>query len=276
MGQRTTFDTGTGQFVVRDKLEVLQDSNLANTTIDNLTVSGILVTDNLTNPDISVSGNLTVIGTLETNNLTASNIDQTIVAQGDAEFVGNLSVTSTLTVQNDLIVQEDFFVFGNLVQSNVQELETANSFITLQSNVTYGALAAANSDVGIKFVYPKYNTASRHVGFFGWDQSTSSFTFLDNIDLADLNERNPVGTPADIKFGTVNQGIWQASIIQVPHGGTGNSTFTANGVLYGSGQAAIQSTAAGSYDSNSSIGELLRVSSTGAPEWSNVIDGGTF
>ena len=59
--------------------------------------------------------------------------------------------------------------------------------------------------------------------------------------------------------------------LAVAHGGTGVSTFTDNGVLYGDGANALDVTAASSAD-----GSILQADSGGAPAFSNIIDGGTY
>ena len=55
----------------------------------------------------------------------------------------------------------------------------------------------------------------------------------------------------------------------VGYGGTGASTFTSNGILYGNGTGIIQATGAGT------TGYFL-YSNAGTPAWTNVIDGATF
>ena len=59
--------------------------------------------------------------------------------------------------------------------------------------------------------------------------------------------------------------------LAVTEGGTGVSTFTDNGVLYGDGANALDVTAA-----SSANGSILQADSGGAPAFSNIIDGGTF
>lgn len=276
MGQRTIFDTGTGQFIVRDSLDVLGNSTLSDTVVSNLTVTGTFITDDITTPAVTVTGDLNVDGTLRTNRLQAGNVQQAIVTEGDTTIDGNLLVTANATIQQDLIVQNDFFVLGNITLSDVEQTETSNSFIVLQSNVSYGTLVAANSDTGVKFVYPDFTAAANRVGFFGWEPSSESFKFLYDIPPANLTDKNLAGSFAEMQVGIISRGEWRANIIAVPYGGTGANSFVQNGILYGDGVSPVKSTAAGSYDSNASIGEILRVSSTGEPEWSNVIDGGTF
>lgn len=47
--------------------------------------------------------------------------------------------------------------------------------------------------------------------------------------------------PQIIQVGNINQGSWQASSVQVPYGGTGQTTFTANKLLIGNGTSPISS-----------------------------------
>ncbi len=77
------------------------------------------------------------------------------------------------------------------------------------------------------------------------------------------------GQASIVTLGTVTTGVWQGDDVGVAYGGTGVSTFTSNGILFGNGAGAIQVTAAGA-------DTYFLKSNSGTPEWSNVIDGGTF
>lgn len=51
---------------------------------------------------------------------------------------------------------------------------------------------------------------------------------------------------SNIKYlGTIGKGVWQGSVIAVSYGGTGKSTLTTNGILYGQGTSAVAVTMAG-------------------------------
>ena len=70
--------------------------------------------------------------------------------------------------------------------------------------------------------------------------------------------------------------------LEVQYGGTGASTFTTNGIVYGQGASPMQVTAAANManpgtgsDATTSF-QVLTVTSTGVPVWTNTIDGGTF
>jgi len=69
--------------------------------------------------------------------------------------------------------------------------------------------------------------------------------------------------------GTLTAGKWNADVITVPYGGTGETTFTQNGILYGNTAGALKVTGAGTE------GQVLQASSTGVPQFA-MLDGGTF
>ena len=67
-----------------------------------------------------------------------------------------------------------------------------------------------------------------------------------------------------------------SSTLAVGSGGTGATTFTSNGILYGNSTSAVQASAAGTWDSTYSVGQLLSVNSSGVPTWTNTVDGGGY
>ena len=78
-------------------------------------------------------------------------------------------------------------------------------------------------------------------------------------------------------FGRTNTAIYTPiSGLTVGQGGTGASTFTSSGIIYGNGTGALQVTAiAGSADQTWS-NQILTVTNAGVPVWSSAMDGGTF
>ena len=64
---------------------------------------------------------------------------------------------------------------------------------------------------------------------------------------------------------------WNGNTIGVAYGGTGLTTATARGVIFGNGTSAMGVTAVSAID-----GSFLREDATGNPYWSNTIDGGTY
>jgi len=80
-----------------------------------------------------------------------------------------------------------------------------------------------------------------------------------------FTDSNITGTAANVS-GTVAVG----------NGGTGLTTVTSNGVVYGNGSSAVGVTAAGAWDATNAVGQILSVNSSGVPTWTNTIDGGTY
>lgn len=73
--------------------------------------------------------------------------------------------------------------------------------------------------------------------------------------------------------GTITSGEWKSTTapIGVSYGGTGNTTFTSGGVLFGNGTSALSSTSRAVLD-----GSVLTQNATGSPFFTNVLDGGIF
>jgi hypothetical protein len=69
--------------------------------------------------------------------------------------------------------------------------------------------------------------------------------------------------------GTLTAGVWNATTISVPYGGTGVTTFANNGILFGNVTSGIRVTAAGTE------GNVLQVNNQGTPLF-GMLDGGTF
>ena len=89
----------------------------------------------------------------------------------------------------------------------------------------------------------------------------------DNIDIASTY----VGQSSITTLGTVTTGVWNATTIATANGGTGLTSATSRGIIYGNNGSTMGVTAASAID-----GSFLREDSTGNPYWSNSIDGGTY
>jgi hypothetical protein len=118
--------------------------------------------------------------------------------------------------------------------------------------------------------------------FFGFDRTggadgNGAWTFIE--DASDTN--GVFGVTGD--RGTVVLGDLELDTdLEVQYGGTGVSTFTTNGILYGNSTGALQVTAAANISSPGSGNDIttsyqiLTVTAAGVPVWTNTIDGGTF
>ena len=79
-------------------------------------------------------------------------------------------------------------------------------------------------------------------------------------------------------YGRVTAATYSAiSGLTVPQGGTGVSSFTTNGIVFGNGSGAMGVTAlAGSGSDQTWSNQILTVTNAGVPVWSSTMDGGTF
>ena len=197
----------------------------------------VATTDNVTFNNVSVNG------TLSSDDITAA----TLTASGHVVISGNLTVNGTTTTVNSTTVTIDdplFTLAGDTAPSSNDAL-----------------------DKGIEFRW--HNGTAAKLGFFGFDESTEEFTYIPDA----TNTSNVMsGTKGTANFGTLKLD----NALTVPYGGTGRTTATANGIIYGNGTGVMGVTAAGTWDSTHSVGQLLSVNSSGTPTWTNTIDGGTF
>jgi hypothetical protein len=96
----------------------------------------------------------------------------------------------------------------------------------------------------------------------------------DSVDIA----ADYIGQGTIINLGNVTAGTWNADTINVNRGGTGRTTFTLNGILFGNTTTGLLATASGLtvYDVGQSIGGFLTTDNLGVPIWTNIFDGGSF
>jgi hypothetical protein len=122
------------------------------------------------------------------------------------------------------------------------------------SSFTSGALLVGNGSGAISELANSTYTAT---GSAGAAKTVTSLT-------VDAYGRVTAATFTDISGLTVSQG------------GTGASTFTTNGIVYGNGTGAMQVTAAAGTSDQTWSNQILTVTNAGVPIWSSALDGGQF
>ena len=234
---------------------------------------------------VSASSTLAVFNTTAT----------TVNAFGASTATAIGAATGTTTINKDLTVAGDVKLGNNTIKASdgTTAITTSGADVTVAGNLTVNGTSTIVNSTTVTtndslFKYADENTAnSVDTGFYAEYvvSATTKFSGLFN-DASDSNkfklfidsQSEPTTTVntgatgytmgtlvANITGGTVS-GITD---ITVADGGTGVSTFTSNGILYGNGASAIQVTAAGA------DGYFLK-SNSGTPVWSNVVDGGTY
>ena len=230
-------------------------------TTDNISTSFTIAGGSGSPAVIAGGSTLTFAGT--------SNEINTAITAGQVQ----IGLPDDVTIGQDLSVTRNLVVSGNLtVNGTTTTVATTNTVVSdLLLELGNGVTGAPSSDAGIIIERGTSNNA-----FMGFDESedkfivgtgtftgasTGNLTITVGTLLANLESSNVTITGGSIT------GITD---ITVADGGTGASTFTANGVIFGNGTSALGVTATGT------AGQVLVSGGSGAaPSFSN-IDGGTF
>lgn len=225
--------------------------------VDNyLTVAnaGISVTDGSTSTTIDGDGGtLTFSGTSNEVTVSESSGTITIGLPDDVTIAGELNVSENAVISGNLVVD------GTLSYLNTTNLAVQDPLIKLANNNTTDSV-----DIGF---YGKYST-TKVAGLFRDASDSGKFKLFNELTVDPTTTVNTGGSgyaAATLVLGSLELG----TDLAVTHGGTGASTFTSKGILYGNGTSALQVTAAGSE------GKVLQAGSGGTPEFGD-LDGGTF
>ena len=224
--------------------------------------------------DVAIAGDLTVTGNdIKSSTATALTLDGAdVTVAGDLKVGGNdiksSSGTTALTLDGANVT-----VAGNLTINGSSTIVNSTTVTIDDVLLKLATDNSANSvDTGVYAEYVEAST-TKYAGFFRDASDSSIFKFFKGLETEPSTTVNTAGTgyavgtiSANFTGGTVSS---LASAIGVVDGGTGAATFTSNGILYGNGTSAIQATAAGT-------DTYILKSNAGTPEWSNVIDGGTY
>ena len=228
----------------------------------------------LSSADVSIAGDLTVTGndikSSSATALTLSGADVTVA--GDLQVTGN-DIKSSTGATAITLSGADVTVAGNLTVNGSSTIVNSTTVSVNDSLFKFADENSANTvDVGF---YAEYiaSANTKYAGLFKDASDSDTFKLFKDLQSEPTTTVNTSGTGysigtlvANLEGGTVSS---LASAITVANGGTGATTFTTNGVLYGNGTSAVQATAAGTN------GYFL-YSNSGTPAWTNVIDGGTY
>ena len=237
-------DTGSDTIALGTDTLTFTGGTGVTTSVAADTVTFAIGQDVGTTADVTFN-DVTVNGTLSSDDITATTVT----------IAGNLTVTGTTTTVNSttISVTDPLIFVGN-------------------DNDSTDAV-----DLGIFGMYDSTGSQDQYAGLFR-DSSDGKWKLFKDLESAPTTTVNVSGTgytvatlvanlEGSLSGGTVS-GL--SSAIGVGDGGTGVTTLTANGVLFGNGTSGIQATAVGS------AGQVLTSGGSGvAPSFGN-IDGGTY
>ena len=248
---------------------------------------------------VIIKGDLQIDGTTTTVNSASMSVNDPTIELGDPTTPVTLTAEATGGQPVVVVDAIDQLQVGDSVTSSaagipnstvINSINTGTKAVTLSNNLSQtmavGAVLVTVSgaddalDRGVKVHYNSSGT--NQFGFFGYDRTggqdgAGAWTFIENA-----TDTNTVfGVTGD--RGTVVLGDLELDTdLEVQFGGTGVSTFTTNGILYGNAAGAVQVTAEanmstpGAGSDVSTSFQVLTVTAAGVPVWTDTIDGGTF
>jgi len=309
-------DAGTKEYYVFDgytpeltgnSIDVANASfNTANINVGYVKSAGII--NNGYNLNTHIQGLYNLANTTST---TASNANaNTIYTQGvDATQNTNITHADTkaqaaFDKANGSVQASSSFTFGQMVvadgNSSLKSLANASYSLTgsLSASKTitsltvdaYGRVTAATgADIAIDASQITAGTLGVTRGGTGASTFTSGQMVVGNGTGAlqtvanvstisvSVTSANTVGSIATDAYGRVTTFTQQAiSGLTVGQGGTGRSTFTTNGIIYGNSTDGLLVTAAAGTADQTWTNQILTVTNAGVPVWSTALDGGTF
>ena len=187
---------------------------------------------------------------------------------------GSETAAVTIGLPDDVTIGRDLTVTGNLVvQGTTTTIDTTQ--LLVEDNLI--RLATNNSGDTTDFgLYGVYNDgAQKYAGIVRDASDSGTFKLLEGITTEPTGTTVTGGTLAALDVGALSAGATTLSSLSlttdlaVTHGGTGASSFTDNGIIYGNGTSALSVTSAGTE------GQVLQAGASGVPEF-GTLDGGTF
>ena len=180
-------------------------------------------------------------------------------------------VNTSLSI-TDLTLSGNLVVNGTLTTIDTDNLSVEDSLIQIARNNT----STDSLDIG---VYGSFGaTGAKYTGVFR-DATDGKWKFFTGLTVAPNSTVDTAN--ASFAIATIVANLESANVqitggsitgitdLSVADGGTGRSTFTTNGVIYGNGTTGLLVTAAGTN------GQVLQANASGVPVFAD-LDGGTF
>jgi hypothetical protein len=173
-------------------------------------------------------------------------IDRTLHLQGEQNVTLFMEADTDNLNESEhpriIMTQDGNFVYGsvgfgggsdNLLISTAGDGFTPDIIFQTSGSYTNPGTGTIPSPIG-------YSTAMTISG------STQNISINETLNVDTINEfTTNAGVTIEtvhLENGIVDSGIWNASVITVPYGGTGNSSLTDNAILYGNGVAPVSAT----------------------------------
>ena len=225
------------------------------------------------------TGNVTVPG-----KITANGIDLQEYIAG-AYTVGNAAVTSTSTLTSGAIVigagGNNVTTLSNSTYTLTGTLGAAKTITSLTVDAYGRVTAATAADIaGLTVAQGGTGAVTFSNGGLLVGSGTGAIGVLANTNFALTGTLGAAKTITSLTvdaYGRVTAATaGDISGLTVAQGGTGASTFTSKGIVYGDGTNAMAVTAAAGTSDQTFSNQILTVTNAGVPVWTTTLDGGQF
>jgi hypothetical protein len=238
-----------------------------------------------------LNNNATVInfaGAATTINIGATT--GTTIIKNNFEVDLNTVLNGTLTVDLGATVTGDLAVNGGDITTNqttfnlVNTTTTTGNLFGVATNINLGTSAAAASTLtfGPAITGNIFKIAGTAAGTINLSSDvttgivnvyTGITTGTVNLATGGASTVNIGGTSSTVNIKTLTL----VTDLEVQYGGTGQSSFTTNGVIYGQNTSALAVTAASVPGSNATTSYgILTTNVSNVPVWTDTIDGGSY
>ena len=199
-----------------------------------------------------------------TGNVLSINNDISGSAVAHVQFTPNSTVlNSTAAFAGDVTIAGDLTVSGDTTTVSSTNTVVSDKLVELAN----GTSGTPSGDVG--HVFERGSSANIFVGF---DESADQFIAASGTFTGATTGDLTIAAYVDAHF----KELTLETDLTVANGGTGVSSFTDNGVVFGDGSNALDVTAAAGSSDASTSNQILTVDGSGVPVFTTTIDGGTY
>ena len=173
------------------------------------------------------------------------------------------------------------FVAFQANSNNYQQVVVQNSNQGTQASADF---VVSNADSTDGFLYGDFgiNGPNFAGGSGSLNTANTVYMYASNTELA-IGTSSANAIHFVVNGGTndaatiASNGVFSlASALLTSYGGTGASTFTSDGIIFGNGTGALQATLAAGTSDQAYTNQVLTVTNSGVPVWATAVDGGTF
>jgi hypothetical protein len=193
----------------------------------------------------------------------------------------NTVVANSINIGALTFAASGAFVAFQANSNNYQQVVVQNSNQGTQASADF---IVSNADSTDGFLYGDFgiNGPNFSAGSGALNTANSVYLYAANAELAiGTSSANAIhfvvnGGSNDAATISSNGVFSLASALLTSYGGTGASSFTSDGIVYGNGGGALQATSAAGSSDQLYTNQVLTVTNAGVPVWASAVDGGTF